>query len=92
MRFGASTATYYCSFPGHVDTVEALLRLRLRTIRDLHKELQRLLLEGTIDYDHYIDVLNIGQSTTTTTSTRSSLDQIAPTLLSLHYASSDNDL
>ena len=41
MRLGASTAVYGCSFPGCVDTVEALLRLllRLRTIHDLGEEL-----------------------------------------------------
>ena len=93
MRLGASTPVFGCSFPRRVDTVEALLRLLLglRMIRDLHKELQRLL-EETIDYDHCIDVLDVGRLTTTTTSTRSTLDQAAPTLLQLHYASGGNDL
>ena len=41
VRLGASTPTYGYSFPGRVDTIEALLRLllRLRMIRDLHKEM-----------------------------------------------------
>ena len=52
VRLGASTLAFGCSFPGCVDTVEVLLRLllRLRTIRDLHKEHWRLL-EETIDYE-----------------------------------------
>ena len=50
VRLGAGTPAFSCSFPGRVDTVEALLRLllRFRIIRDLRKELQRLL-EETID-------------------------------------------
>ena len=87
MRLGASTPAYGCSFPGRVDTLEALVRLllRLRTIRDLHKERWRLL-EETIDYE------DVGRLTTTTTSARSTLDQAAPTLLLLLCTSGGNDL
>ena len=87
VRIGAGTPAYDCSFPGRVDTIEALLRLllRLRTIRDLHKEHQRALHDRlrplhqrarrwTIDYDHCINVLDAGRSTTTTASTCSTLD------------------
>ena len=73
VRLGAGTPAYGCSFPGRVDTIEALLRLllRLRTIRDLHKELKRAqddrlrplhqrARRWTIDYDQYIDALFVG--------------------------------
>ena len=51
----------------------------------LHKEHNWLLVET-------IGIEDVRRSTMTISSTRSLLDQAAPTLLPLHYASSGNDL